>query len=209
MSKQTGEFMLREGDAWLDRNRDKMSINPDGDLLLRLIDEAKLAPKRVLEIGCSNGWRLNEIHKRYGSECSGVEPSKKACREAFDKYPNIKVYGGTSHTLHFQEGYFDLVLYGFCLYLVDRKYLLRTVSEGDRVLADGGHLGILDFLTFKPPHSRIYHHQPELRTYKMDYCKLWDAGGMYSWMFGIQEGEYTADILQKDIAHSFPLWEAE
>jgi adenylyltransferase/sulfurtransferase len=39
----------------------------------------------------------------------------------------------------------DLVLFGFCLYLVDRKLISRVVAEADRVLKDTGFLGIVDF----------------------------------------------------------------
>lgn len=202
---QASKFLQSEGDAWLERNRDKMEAQKDGDLLLRAIKEANLEPKRVLEIGCSNGWRLNEIHKLYGAECFGIEPSGKACMEARHRYPDIAVNCGTASELLYGDNEFDLVLYGFCLYLCDRNDLLKIAAEGNRVLKDGGYLGILDFFPPNHPHRVEYKHQPGMFSYKIAHANLWDSTGIYHPAIAVSEDEYYAEILMKNIAGSYPL----
>lgn len=39
----------------------------------------------------------------------------------------------------------DFVILGFCMYVVDRRYLLKTAAEIDRILKRGGFLLIEDF----------------------------------------------------------------
>lgn len=203
--KQSEAFEKGEGDRWLERNREKM-VRPDDDLLLQVIEEAGIKPTRVLEVGCSNGWRLNEIQKRYGAMCVGIEPSWAAVTEARAKYPGVWVGQGHAHDLEYWDNpEFDLVLYGFCLYVVDRSDLLQVAAEGSRVLREGGFIGILDFKTDVSPHSRVYHHAPELRTYKMNYRNLWTASQTFHHVRWKCDEENIADLIRKDTQALFPL----
>lgn len=74
---------------------------------------------------------------------------------------------------------FDIVMFGFCFYCMDRKYLHRAVSEADRVLKNGGFLLIDDFYT-SAAYKRPNKHDHNLFTYKYDYAKLFLSGPCYT-----------------------------
>ena len=78
---------------------------------------------------------------------------------------------GTADVLPFDNESFDIVIFGFCLYLCDREDLFRIAGEADRVLRKPGWLMIMDF--YSPiPHARSYHYYPSMQSYKMDYRSL-------------------------------------
>lgn len=174
MNVQKNVFLKDEGDAWFERNRVALSTKAGHDPVLKLIADLKLAPKHILEIGCADGWRLRALEASLGATCSGVEPSAVAVAEGQKAAPHMQLKVGTAEALDFADGAFDMVIYGFCLYLCDRKDLFRIAAEGDRVLADGGVMVVYDFCT-ETPYLNPYSHQPGCFSYKMDY------GAMFAW----------------------------
>jgi SAM-dependent methyltransferase len=206
-----------EGDAWLVRNRARLRelASGDQDPVVRLLREQNVHAKRVLEIGCSNGWRLDVLCKAIGCSGAGIDPSEQATGEGRQLYPDLELVRGAADALPFESGRFDLVVYGFCLYLCDRGDLFRIVAEGDRVLADGGHLVIYDFLA-EVPHRRSYHHDQRLVSYKMNNPTLFLANPAYRSVtqhaFGTDGGAATSDddrvavtLLKKNLADAYPL----
>ena len=172
--KQRDVFLQSEGDAWFRRNPQSPVSRgfPESDLLLMNILE--LAPRpvegtRVLEIGCGDGARLSWLREHRGFQCYGVDPSAQAVEVARER--GIVAQQGTAEQLPFAAGEFDLVMFGFCLYLCDREDLFRIASEADRVLKNPGWLLILDFYS-PAPSKREYHHRSGLFSYKMDYRTL-------------------------------------
>ncbi len=147
---------------------------PDDDPILRnllpLLRPDR--PLRLLEIGCSGGRRLEWLGRELGVRCSGIDPSAEAVAEALAR--GIDAHRGTADSLPFGESAFDVVVFGFCLYLCDRADLFRIAAEADRVLRMPGILVIHDFYSASPT-TRVYHHRPELASHKMDF------GAMFSW----------------------------
>jgi SAM-dependent methyltransferase len=179
---QKATFLESEGDAWWARNEaaTRSRTLPESDPLLTEIcalPEGSKAGTRVLEVGCSDGWRLRWLKEQRGFECQGIEPSAKAVAAAQQR--GLAVQRGTADALPFGAGAFDLVVFGFCLYLCDRDDLFRIASEADRVLANPGWLLILDFYS-KSPTAREYHHRPGLSSYKMPYRTLFDWHPAYT-----------------------------
>ncbi len=170
-------FLETEGDAWLNRNAKSISAKklPEEDpILLEIIGilpamSKTNAQSRVLEIGCGNGYRLSWLQKELRMECYGIEPSSAAVAEAREQGLNVIV--GTADELPFESGFFDLVIYGFCLYLCDRGDLFRISKEADRVLKPESWLVILDFFSPSPTANK-YHHFEGIYSYKMDYRNL-------------------------------------
>ena len=78
---------------------------------------------------------------------------------------------GTADAIPFDDHTFDVVLYGFCLYLCDRESLFANAAEGARVLRRHGYLVIFDFFS---PEVRFnpYSHYPGLVSLKMDFRSL-------------------------------------
>lgn len=167
-------FLNSEGDRWYFRNKDLINRTSiiDDPLFKEILSffpivETKL---RVLEIGCGNGKRLIEL-KKHGFEVSGVDPSKSAVKDAISNGINAIV--GTADKLPFENNSFDIIVFGFCLYLCDRDDLFLIAAEANRVLDENGYVFIFDFYS-KEAFENNYHHIDGLKSYKMDYCKLFD-----------------------------------
>ena len=177
MADQDQIFLKKEGDGWFKRNLS--ALGNSFDIPLYLIEQYNLKPKKVLEIGCSNGWRLAKIGDKYGAECFGVEPSLKAIEDGRRKYPKIKFKRGLASLLPFKEK-FDLVVINFVLHWVDRGSLLKAIAEIDRVLSKNSFLIIGDFLPDYPIRNR-YHHllKQKVYTYKQDYAEIFISSRLY------------------------------
>lgn len=182
--KQRDAFLEGEGDAWFQRNTDKADAQFDSHphVLLTEISalvphiDAALAPS-ILEIGCGDGRRLAWLKDNRKFECFGIEPSERAVEIA--RRRGIDVRRGTAEQLPFDNRSFDIVVFGFCLYLCDREDLFRIASEADRVLKSSGWLVLLDFYDTAPS-MRAYHHREGLFSHKMDYTALFSWHPAYT-----------------------------
>jgi SAM-dependent methyltransferase len=171
--KQKTTFLESEGDAWLQRNAGALRSRtlPGSDPVLSEVLDLPLqnGKARILEIGCGDGARLEWLRENRGFVCSGLDPSGQAI--AIAKARGIDAHVGTADRLPFDRHAFDVVIFGFCLYLCDREDLFLIASEADRLLADPGWLLIQDF--YSPvPVKQEYHHRAGLFSYKMDYRAL-------------------------------------
>ncbi len=172
MSSQKDAFLTAEGDAWFARNASGLaavdwSRDPVCVQLATLISPGP--PTRVLEIGCSDGSRLQFLAERHGHQVFGVDPSEKAVARALAR--GVQAVRGTADRLPFVDASFDVVIFGFCLYLCDDKDLFRIAFEADRVLADPGWLTILDFEA-RAPTYRPYRHRAGIASRKMEYKSM-------------------------------------
>ena len=180
MADQKNMFLDSEGDAWFRRNSrgSALNFNPEKDRLLSDLLELPLeSGMKVLAIGCSSGSRLLWLQDNLGLQCSGIEPSKQAVKIACDK--GLDVYQATAESLPFESQSFDLVIFGFCLYLCDRIDLFRIAQEADRILKNPGWLAILDFFS-STSITRPYHHLEGIFSHKMDYRTLFDWNPNYT-----------------------------
>jgi ubiquinone/menaquinone biosynthesis C-methylase UbiE len=173
--KQKDIFLKTEGNAWFDRNLSALQsrcLPGDDPLLMELL--AIIPPTKaldILEIGCGEGARLSWLQKNLNAECYGIDPSNTAVTALRAK--GIQAIQGTADFLPYKQNFFDIVIFGFCLYLCDREDLFRIASEADRVLRKPGWLVIVDF--FNPnPKVNSYHHHPGVLSHKMDYRTLFD-----------------------------------
>lgn len=196
--KQADVFLESEGQAWYERNKDKLP--PEHDPVIEAIEKAGIIPNNVLEIGCGTGWRLDLLDNKYGCNTWGIDPYVP-----INKF-NVCL-GKASNLGLFKSNSIDLLIYGFCLYLVDREDLFTAVSAGDRVLKDGGYLVIYDFHP-DYPHKVKYKHKEGLFSYKMDHAQLWLANPAYKLRSRVMCADETSvTILHKDISNGWPIEE--
>lgn len=178
--KQKNIFLESEGNAWFERNAKLVSLHklPESDPLLAEILDLPALEKgtKILEVGCGEGGRLSWLRENCGFDCYGVEPSAQAVEVA--KKRGIAAHQGTADHLPFDDDTFDILTFGFCLYLCDREDLFRIACEADRVLKNPGWLLILDFYS-PAPMKREYHHRSGLFTHKMDYRTLFTWNPSY------------------------------
>jgi SAM-dependent methyltransferase len=182
---QTKAFLEGEADQWYLRNRSHLS--PAAGDTARF-DEVRwlceqLSPFRprigkILEVGCSSGAKLARMCEWLGAHGSGIDPSQLAIEEGQRTFGELALQVGSAARLPFEAETFDVVHFGFCLYLVDRSELLSAVAEADRVLRPGGFLTVTDF---DPAHRhmRPYVHAAGLNSYKQDYARLFADTGLY------------------------------
>jgi ubiquinone/menaquinone biosynthesis C-methylase UbiE len=181
VSLQKSAFLDGEGDQWLARNRRALEAdNAQRDAVVERVAR-QLAPEHratVLEIGCGQGVNLERLASLRPIQAHGIDPSREAVAAGQARNAALSLRVATADALPYDDATFDVVWFGFCLYLIDRPLLLRVVAEADRVLRDGGLLAILDFDPAAPC-RRIYHHLPHLHSYKMDHARLFLANPAY------------------------------
>lgn len=113
------------------------------DLVAPILDKFTEKPTRILEIGCSSGWRLKALKEKYGGEVWGIDPSQKAIDAA--KADGLNVIRASADSLPFGPYSFDLVIFGFSLVFISPEDWPSVVKEADRVLCESGHIVIYDF----------------------------------------------------------------
>jgi len=216
MMTQKEIFRIGEGDRWFDRNRKSASPGEDTeDKVIHLIKYNELFPKRVLEIGCSNAQRLELIRNAYQAECYGIDPSSNAIEDGKNRYPKISLQVGTADVLPFDTGSFDMIIFGFCLYLCDRKDLFKIAYEADRCLENEGSLIIKDFY---PPfaYRNRYSHYDGVFSYKMDYSRMFAWNPAYAeiskivfthsgfTLRDVPDEKVAIIVLRKNEQHAYP-----
>ncbi|MEP3435856.1 MAG: class I SAM-dependent methyltransferase [Hoeflea sp.] len=210
---QTETFRQGEADKWFERNAAALQ-EASQDVVCTSVLRLGIKPSRILEIGSANGWRLAWFRQKMGATCSGIDPSSKAIEEGTNRFPGLDLKVGTADDLPFKDASFDMVILGFCMYLVDPSLHFRVVSEIDRVLADGGHVVIFDFQSPFPYHNP-YHHFEGLKAHKMEYARLFLSHPGYGLLhrelkqhgpdFMDADRREGVDIISKNMAQAFPL----
>ncbi|WP_417448380.1 methyltransferase domain-containing protein [Idiomarina abyssalis] len=183
-NSQKDIFLAGEADAWLERNLEalkKLAEKPGDPVFLaaeEIFQNHNFANKpRVLEVGCGNGQRLAALSQAFQADCYGLEPSSKAVELAQAQGVNAQI--GTADQLPYPDNHFDILIFGFCLYLCDREDLFKIAQEANRVLKPNAWLLIYDF--YAEAHTnRPYHHCEGVNSYKMDYRKLFDWHPAYT-----------------------------
>lgn len=179
LMSQKKTFLSNEGDSYFKRNFLPHENKNHNLICQKILSLSKNKKKiNILEIGCGGGDLLKKLYNlKKGFKLFGVDPSKKAIKSNNNKH--IKLKRGTADKLPFIDKNFDFVIFGFCLYLVDKDLLFKVVSEADRVLKFSGKILIYDFYSEKSVVSK-YSHNKLVKTHKMDFSKLFVNHPFYS-----------------------------
>lgn len=204
---------LAEANAWFRRNRDRLGADdPVSDMIAR----NNIEPKRVLEIGCANGWRLAKLCRKYDCRGAGIDASSEAIEDGKKQFAEIDMmllqgvfpYAVQQGNLPLIfESRADVIICGFFLYLADRDDLFPIVSEIDGILMDGGWLIIHDFCAGSS-YSNPYAHDSDMRCYKQDYSRLFTGNPAYrvmcQSMTGVGDDCVAVHLLRKDVKRGWP-----
>lgn len=193
-------FLETEGDEYYRRNKDALNKDVGNDISFYTQFLTQIGKSiNLCEIGAANGRNLNYFQKNLDCNVAGIEPSSEAVCEGNDKFfkgENVLVKG-TSDQLPWEDESFDVVMFGFSLFWVGRKYLFPSISEADRILKTGGYLLITDFDTVNP-YKRVNIHNKDAYTYKMNYAKLFLSNPQYC-LVGKRNYSHGSSIFDKNI----------
>lgn len=193
--KQSDVFKAGEGDAWWERNKDKIG-KPDP--VIELIAKYA-APRFAYEVGCANGWRLVSLRDRFDCKVGGIDPARFASGGNIP-FPVIKeLHCGDATKLKEAEGC-DVLIYGFCLYLCDPEDYFTIVQEGDRVLKDGGYLIIHDFDYCARPFRIPYKHKEGVWSHHVAFEELWAGHPWYKILEQQSCNDESFTIMKKNSA---------
>lgn len=199
---QSEIFLNGEGDAWFHHNQDKIEARDGATKELTFIfdtlNDFSGEVNKILEIGCGSGTKLRKLSDYFNASGSGIDPSKIAIEEAQHTVgrhnPPLDFQVGIASELPFERDSFDIVFFGFCLYLIPPAEIFQAVKEADRVLKNGGFLIILDF-DYGGLKINQYVHTSEVLTYKNSYAQLFTSSNYYSliskWSFNHETSYFT------------------
>ena len=215
---QSEIFLSAEGDAWFLRNRDHLEStkinNIDVDFICNSLFPFKGGITNILEIGCGSGTKIANLAEFFNASGFGLDPSHMAIdsakESAKDNRPELNFAVGLATDLPYSDQIFDLVFFGFCLYLVPPSETYKTLMEADRVVKNGGFIAILDF-DYGSRKVNPYRHAEGVFSYKNNYSQIFTSSGYYSlvnkWSFSHSGKYFTSDrderisieILHKEI----------
>ena len=150
MKNQELAFRKSEGNKWFLRNLKKLEENSiEISLLCNWLMPFQNDINNILEIGSGAGNKLAQLCWQLNASGQGVDPSKTAVDFANKKYNQKCSYTvATADNLSFFNNKFDLVHFGFCLYLVSRNKINDVIKQADQLLKSGKFLSIIDFEKF-------------------------------------------------------------
>lgn len=170
------QLLKKEADNYFKRNIKKLSSqNFDNNFTLESLEICKIKPKKILEIGCFNGYRLEQLRKYYVNkkkqvDCFGIDLSKLAINDGNKKFPKIRLYERSSLNLLNMKHKFDLIICDF-LYLLDRELIFEQFDQIFKSLNKGGYLLISDFEPLFP-HFNINNKKKNFFSFKVNYSNF-------------------------------------
>ena len=183
---QVEAFYEDEANAWYLRNSERIeeaTLSVEMEPIIRVLKPFESKIDSILEIGCSDGRRLEYLCRLLRASGYGIDPSLIGVNQGNHRFGlssdlNVELLQGDARLLPFSDEIFDLVFYGFCLYLVDREDLNSAILEADRVLKANSFLAIFDF-DVRQAQAVPYVHRNGLYTYKDDYPQRFINLGNY------------------------------
>lgn len=183
----------KEADNYFLRNissLDKKIVNKG---LINLFKTTNLKADKILEIGCSNGSKLNQYSKLLKSKINyGVDLSKRAILNGKKKYKNLELLNISSLEIDKIKLNFNFIICGFFLYHLDRELIFYQFDLIYKKLNKNGYLLLIDFdPLFK--HSNRDHNKKGLMTYKMSYDNFLVESGLFEVVYKFKYKTNTND----------------
>jgi len=186
-------LLVKNKNNWFYRNKKNIINQNDDEHINELIRINNLKAKNILEIGCSNGYKLIQYKELLKSNnCFGVDLSKEAILDGKKRYKNLKLLNLSSLDINKIKLNFDLIICGFFLYQLDRNLIFQQFDLIYKKLNKNGYLLIRDFdPLFK--HTNTDFNNKKLRTFKMNYDNLLTESGLFELIYKIKYKMKTRD----------------
>jgi SAM-dependent methyltransferase len=191
----TNLSLLKNGNhnKWFLRNKKNILNNKHDEKIVDLIKANNLKAKNILELGCSNGYKLLRFKELLKSKnCYGIDISKQAIFDGKKRFKELKLLNCSSLEIDKIKLKFDLVICGFFLYQLDRDYIFQQFDLIYKKLNKNGLLLIKDFDSlFK--HTNTDLNNKKLNTYKMSYDNFLIESGLFEMIYKIKYKATTSD----------------
>ena len=80
-------FLEKEGNAYFERNKNH---NTNNDIIIDNLNINNISNNTILEIGCSDGWRLNKLYElNKNNNYNGFDPSIDAINNGTYNIPSL------------------------------------------------------------------------------------------------------------------------
>ena len=172
--------------------------------VIKLLKIKKIRTKKLLEIGCSTGFVLKRIKEITNADCYGIDASQNAISEGKKIFNGIKLYSGTLEKSNLKKKKFDLIIFGFFLFLLPPEKILNLFSIVDNMLNNGGKIIIYDFYA-KNFNKIKYKHKKGLFSYKWNFKNVFLSLPQYKLVYlKVEKYKKTNDkievsLLKKEI----------
>ena len=179
----------KEADKYYLRNIDYYNNSSDDIRLKKFLNLNLIKGKKILEIGCCNGKKLDQ-YRRYlkSSKTIGIDLSKKSISEGKKLYKRITFKNISSLQINKIHIKFDIIICGFFLYLLDREEIFNQFNLIYKKLKTDGYLIIEDFdPMFKHSNKNIHH--KNLKSFKMNYSNFLEESGLFKMICKIRNDE--------------------
>jgi hypothetical protein len=162
------DSLLDEANNWFSRNKEKIENKTRiDDIAYQSFLSTKFIPKNVLEIGCSNGYRLDWFSKDFECDCYGIDLSSEAISDGQKKFPLLDLQHGNYDILDTYNKKFDLIILGFFDYYLPRDDIFKLIYLVNSKLKNGGL--VLDYGFYsKIPYVNDFLHDNKLKSHKLD-----------------------------------------
>ncbi len=155
-------------DTYNDPTKEKIIIS-----LNELFKKNDFMPKSILDIGCSCGFSFPYYQKYFkGAKLYGIDPgNKESIQTAKEKFKvgGIEFSNGYAHDLPYPDESMDVVFLSMVLQWIQRKKLLQSLAEIDRVSIE--YIILMDFLPDYPSWS-VSRHNEMVKIFKQDYSAI-------------------------------------
>ncbi len=183
----------KEFDKWFLRNVNSYNDNSLDERIINLLKNNNIHADKILEIGCANGFKLNQYSKILKTKINyGVDLSKKAILSGKKKYKNLNLFNISSLEIDKIKHNFDLIICGFFLYQLDRELIFNQFDLIYKKLNKNGLLLINDFdPLFK--HSNRDFNSKNSMSYKMSYDTFLIESGLFELIYKFKYKTSTND----------------
>ena len=169
--KNNKNLLQATNDNHLRNRKKRIVIASNNHPVIKLINKVKIKPKKVLEIGCSTGFVLKRIKDLLKAKCDGIDLSSKAIKEGKMLFKDINLYQGLFENSKLRKKKYDLIVFGFFLFLVKIEDILKIFYWANRSLNKNKFIIIYDFYNSKFVKKNYKHHN-KIKVYRYDYKKI-------------------------------------
>jgi len=128
-----------------ENTRDYKSTKKLKDSFIKYLLKQNLKGKNVLDIACGTGDLLNELYKKNSIIGTGIDIAENMIQEANNSYgKHMKFLNTNAENILIEDNTGDAVI--ICCAFHHMSNPEKVLSEINRVLHNGGHLYIADFL---------------------------------------------------------------